>query len=276
VKPLTLCIDNPLGFLVNKKEERVFLDVSFGSQMETVSLDDEMNLKSVGNVTKRDHGVDAVTKSFPIQRVAGDATVTTQRIPASQVTMMDAHLSCVRPDRTMETEALEPHIRTFPSAQCIAAGPTVLLLSFLHCAMSDHDPLRESDTASLRSSTHIDIKHEPTHSPDVHPTEAPQPSIKLLFSFLTPRRKLVLLAPAVASSIAAGGIAPFMTYVVGRSFNAFAAFPLTPNPPQSAKDDLLYGVDLAAIELVALGFAALVMSSFTNSLWIWTGEHNVV
>jgi len=161
----------------------------------------------------------------------------------------------------------------------IAAGLTVLLLllSFLHCAMSNHDPLRESDTASLSSSsTHIDIKHEPTHSPDVHPTEAPQPSIKLLFSFLTPRRKLVLLAPAVASSIAAGGIAPFMTYVVGRSFNAFAAFPLTPNPPQSAKDDLLHGVGLAAIELVALGFAALVMSSVTSSLWIWTGEHNVV
>ena len=160
----------------------------------------------------------------------------------------------------------------------IAAGPTVPpLLSFLHCAMSNHDPLRESDTASLSSSnTHIDIKHEPTHSPDIHSTAAPQPSIKLLFSFLTPRRKLVLLAPAVASSIAAGGIAPFMTYVVGRSFNAFAAFPLTPNPPQSAKDDLLHGVGLAAIELVALGFAALVMSSVTSSLWIWTGEHNLV
>lgn len=108
------------------------------------------------------------------------------------------------------------------------------------------------------------------------PEEPPTPSLKILFSFLTPRRKLVLLTPAIASSITAGGIAPFMTYVVGRSFNAFAAFPLTPNPPQSAKDELLHGVGLAALQLVALGAGALVMSSVTSSLWIWTGEHNVV
>ncbi|KAI6039143.1 P-loop containing nucleoside triphosphate hydrolase protein [Pisolithus marmoratus] len=114
---------------------------------------------------------------------------------------------------------------------------------------------------------------ESTPSP---PEEPPRPSLKLLFSFLTPRRKLVLLTPAVASSITAGGIAPFMTYVVGRSFNAFAAFPLTPNPPQSAKDELLRSVGLAALQLVALGAGALVMSSITSSLWIWTGEHNVV
>ncbi|KAL4066261.1 P-loop containing nucleoside triphosphate hydrolase protein [Scleroderma yunnanense] len=150
------------------------------------------------------------------------------------------------------------------------------LLSPLRCAMSNHDPLPDSDIASPSSSnTHIDMKHEPTHPQDIHAIPSPQPSIKLLFSFLTPRRKLVLLAPAVASSVAAGGIAPLMTYVVGRSFNAFAAFPLTPNPPQSAKDDLLHGVGFAAVELVALGIAALVMSSVTSSLWIWTGEHNV-
>ncbi|KAJ8596855.1 hypothetical protein M405DRAFT_804734 [Rhizopogon salebrosus TDB-379] len=100
--------------------------------------------------------------------------------------------------------------------------------------------------------------------------------MKLLFSFLTPRRKLVLLVPAVLSSVATGGIAPFMTYAVGQSFNAFAAFPLTPNPPQSAKDALLHGVGIAAIELVALSVSALVMSSITSSLWISTGEHNVV
>ncbi|KAI6096138.1 P-loop containing nucleoside triphosphate hydrolase protein [Pisolithus sp. B1] len=108
------------------------------------------------------------------------------------------------------------------------------------------------------------------------PEEPPTPSLKVLFSFLTPRRKLVLLTPAIASSITAGAIAPFMTYVVGRSFNAFAAFPLAPNPPQSAKDELLHDVGLAALQLIALGAGALVMSSVTSSLWIWTGEHNVV
>ena len=54
---------------------------------------------SVGTATKkRHHGVGTVTKSMLTQEVAGDASVTTQRIPASQVTMKDAHLSCVRLD----------------------------------------------------------------------------------------------------------------------------------------------------------------------------------
>ncbi|KAH7906382.1 P-loop containing nucleoside triphosphate hydrolase protein [Hygrophoropsis aurantiaca] len=152
---------------------------------------------------------------------------------------------------------------------------------------NEHD--RESavgpfdSTSSIRSS--LDLKEtinvsssqtlaSPTTS--THDISSPAaPSMKLLFSFLTPRRKLVLLAPAMVSSMVAGGIAPFMTYVVGQSFNAFAAFPLTANPPQSAKDALLRGVGLAALELVALGVGALVMSSITSSLWIWTGEHNV-
>ncbi|PCH37435.1 nucleoside triphosphate hydrolase protein [Wolfiporia cocos MD-104 SS10] len=74
----------------------------------------------------------------------------------------------------------------------------------------------------------------------------------------------------------AGGVAPFMTYVVGQSFDAFANFPTTPNPPESAKSALLHGVGLAAIELVALAFGALVLSSVTSSLWIWTGERNLM
>ena len=54
---------------------------------------------SVGTATKkRHHSVGTVTKSMLTQEVAGDASVTTQRIPASQVTMKDAHLSCIRPD----------------------------------------------------------------------------------------------------------------------------------------------------------------------------------
>lgn len=85
-----------------------------------------------------------------------------------------------------------------------------------------------------------------------------------------------MLTPAIASSVAVGGIAPFMTYVVGHSFNTFAAFPLTPHPSQAAKDALLHGVGLAALQLVALGLGALVMSSVTSGLWISTGEWNVI
>lgn len=152
--------------------------------------------------------------------------------------------------------------------------------------MNNHDPPAEPEL-SVRTSTFssIDIKqHDSDLTPssptasvhDIPSPPLPAPTFKLLFCFLTPRRKLVLLTPAIASSVAAGGIAPFMTYVVGQSFNTFAAFPLTPNPSQEAKDALLHGVGLAALELVALGFGALVMSSVTSSLWIWTGEWNVI
>jgi ATP-binding cassette subfamily B (MDR/TAP) protein 1 len=79
----------------------------------------------------------------------------------------------------------------------------------------------------------------------------------------------------MASSIIAGGIAPFMTYVIGQAFDAFAKYPLTPNPPKADKDALLSGVGFASLELVALAVGALTLSSITSSLWIWLGERNV-
>lgn len=79
------------------KEERAFLGISLSLQTRTISLYNVMNWKSIGAVTtKRTHGVGAVTKNFPIQRVAGDASDHTA-CPVSQVTMRDAHLSCVYP-----------------------------------------------------------------------------------------------------------------------------------------------------------------------------------
>ncbi|KIM63537.1 hypothetical protein SCLCIDRAFT_24203 [Scleroderma citrinum Foug A] len=87
--------NNLLGFLMNKTEKHAFLNVSLSSQMRTISLGDVMNQKSIGNATKRrtmagaamtkkTHGVDAVPKSFPIQRVTGNVMVTTQRIPVTR------------------------------------------------------------------------------------------------------------------------------------------------------------------------------------------------
>ncbi|KAG6814573.1 hypothetical protein H0H92_000101 [Tricholoma furcatifolium] len=102
-----------------------------------------------------------------------------------------------------------------------------------------------------------------------------QPSLRLLFSLLPTRYCLFLLLPAVFSSLIAGGIAPFMTYVVGQTFAAFAQYPLT-NPTQEDKDQLLHGVGIAAIELVALAVGALTLSSITSCLWIWTGERNLL
>jgi ATP-binding cassette, subfamily B (MDR/TAP), member 1 len=67
-----------------------------------------------------------------------------------------------------------------------------------------------------------------------------------------------------------------MTYVVGQTFNAFAQFPLTPNPPQLAKSTLLHNVGIAALELLGLAFGLFALGSLTSSLWIWTGEMNVM
>ncbi|KAG2130150.1 P-loop containing nucleoside triphosphate hydrolase protein [Suillus bovinus] len=132
--------------------------------------------------------------------------------------------------------------------------------------MKNHDPTSDLSIRSIHSASSVSETTSIHDIPNIH--AVPVPSTKLL--------KLVLLTPAVLSSVATGAIAPLMTYAVGQSFNAFAAFPLTPNPPQSAKDALLHGVGIAALELVALSLSALVMSSITSSLWISTGEHNVV
>jgi ATP-binding cassette subfamily B (MDR/TAP) protein 1 len=67
-----------------------------------------------------------------------------------------------------------------------------------------------------------------------------------------------------------------MTLVIGQAFDALAKFPLTPNPPQSAKDTLLHAMGVAAFELIGLAIGSVALSSLMSSLWIWTGEHNVM
>ncbi|KAI5886457.1 uncharacterized protein SCHCODRAFT_02672667 [Schizophyllum commune H4-8] len=92
----------------------------------------------------------------------------------------------------------------------------------------------------------------------------------------SPGDVLCLLLPALLSSIVAGGVAPFMTYVIGQFFNMFAQFPLTPNPPQSAKDALLQAVGISALELLGLAIGSIALGSLTSCFWIWTSERNVL
>lgn len=152
---------------------------------------------------------------------------------------------------------------------------------------NDSDLVYELEVSPRSSVFSSDIKQSPESSHVSIPVEQPQsqsqaqaapltPSIRLLFSLLSRRHLLLLVLPAVLSSLVAGGIAPFMTFVVGQAFDAFAKFPLTPNPPQDAKDRLLRGVGTAALELVGLAVGSLALSSVTSSLWIWAGERNVM
>ncbi|KAF9230265.1 hypothetical protein BU15DRAFT_69341 [Melanogaster broomeanus] len=63
-------------------------------------------------------------------------------------------------------------------------------------------------------------KHSsPAHN--IPPAPSPAPTIRLSFSFLTPRRKIVLLAPAIASSIAAGGAYGQADSVIGLRKQAY-------------------------------------------------------
>ncbi|KAJ7172361.1 P-loop containing nucleoside triphosphate hydrolase protein [Mycena filopes] len=110
---------------------------------------------------------------------------------------------------------------------------------------------------SERSSIYTDAKLSPVDDlpptfPETTPINAPNPSIRLLFSQVSPRHRLLLLTPAIVSSLVAGAIAPFMTLVVGQAFNAFASFPRIRNPPQSAKDTLMHAMAIAAFELMGL------------------------
>jgi len=47
-----------------------------------------------------------------------------------------------------------------------------------------------------------------------------------------------------------GSVAPFMTFVVGQAFDAFA--PITPDPPQAVRDALLLVVCIAVLQLIGL------------------------
>ncbi|TFK31897.1 ABC transporter type 1, transmembrane domain-containing protein, partial [Crucibulum laeve] len=143
-------------------------------------------------------------------------------------------------------------------------------------AISPRSSIYSTTTVDLKNGSKASLPQEFTPA-NAQPARAtPTPSIRLLFSLISRRHLLLLLLPAVISSIISGGIAPFMTYVVGQAFDAFAQFPLTANPPQAAKDALLRGVGIAALELLGLAVGSLALGSLTSSLWIWTGEMNVM
>ncbi len=123
---------------------------------------------------------------------------------------------------------------------------------------------------------HHDLEsQQPPPSTATHENDRPAttltPSIRLLFSLLSRKHRLFLLFPAILSSLVAGGIAPFMTYVVGKAFDAFARYQAS-----FSKHELLKGVNIASLELVALAVASLALGSLTSFLWIWTGELNVL
>ncbi|KAK0504638.1 P-loop containing nucleoside triphosphate hydrolase protein [Armillaria luteobubalina] len=148
--------------------------------------------------------------------------------------------------------------------------------------------LDPSPRASIYSDD--DTKHDFSGSPTISTYEKPvpaspltniiskpqpPPSLRTLFSLITPHRRFCLLFPAIFSSLISGGIAPFMTVAIGQVFNAFATYPAS-NPSQEAKDTLMHNVGIGSLELIGLAIGSLALGSFTSGLWISTGEHNVM
>ncbi|KAJ7302356.1 P-loop containing nucleoside triphosphate hydrolase protein [Mycena albidolilacea] len=111
-----------------------------------------------------------------------------------------------------------------------------------------------------------------------NPAKAPSPASRWpLFSLLSRQQRLFHLAPAILSSVFTGGIAPFMTIVIGHAFDAFSQFstPLAPSEGDP-KELLVHRVGIAALQLVGLALGSFSLSSLTSYLWILTGEHNVL
>ncbi|KAF8802021.1 hypothetical protein BYT27DRAFT_7261468 [Phlegmacium glaucopus] len=67
-----------------------------------------------------------------------------------------------------------------------------------------------------------------------------------------------------------------MIIVAGQAFNAFAQFPSSSSPSAAAKATLLHQVDIACLELIALGVGSAALGSLTPCLWIWVGEINAM
>lgn len=133
-----------------------------------------------------------------------------------------------------------------------------------------HDARSSFSESIKKGSTDLDFSNPslPQYSP-------PKPSTRILYAFCTRRDIIFLILPAAITSVLAGGMAPFMTQVVGQAFDAFSQFPLS-NPSQEAKHSLIRGVGFAALQLVGLAAGQLAFSSVQSSLWIWVGERNVM
>jgi ATP-binding cassette subfamily B (MDR/TAP) protein 1 len=74
--------------------------------------------------------------------------------------------------------------------------------------------------------------------------------------------------------VIAGGVAPFMTLVLGNVFETFAKFCRLQSPSPDDRAQLKHDIAISALELLALAAGALALSSLTSFLWILTGERN--
>lgn len=103
-----------------------------------------------------------------------------------------------------------------------------------------------------------------------------KPSIRLLFSFLTPQDAVLFLVPALLLSIVVGALPTVMSKVIGKAFDEFTAYNPASLPPSSilpsVHHDFLGKILTSVYALLALSAVTLVISTVCVSVWICLGE----
>ena len=167
-----------------------------------------------------------------------------------------------------------------PSLTIDVASPTTLVGDHIYESKT-HTTTLTTLTSTLRahpSAHHMDENFvQPIHPPQPpsEPYVPPQPSFRLLLS-LTARSDAIILVPAVFAAACAAAMPPLMTLVVGLAFDTFAKFPLTSNPSQEARSELLHDMGLVTIYFAAIAAGTFFFSGALSALWIWFGERTVM
>ncbi|CBQ69254.1 related to STE6-ABC transporter [Sporisorium reilianum SRZ2] len=107
-------------------------------------------------------------------------------------------------------------------------------------------------------------------------TSPTKPSIRLLFSFLTPRDVVLLLLPAILCSVVVGMVPTVMSKVVGKAFDAFSSYNPTSQPAAiisaATNHHFLHKILSTVYVLLALSAVTFCISTVSVSAWICLAE----
>ena len=121
------------------------------------------------------------------------------------------------------------------------------------------------DNSSLEKSQSIESNVPVTYT-------SHKPSLRLLFMNAPRGIVFTTLLPACLVSIISGGVAPFMTLVVGQGFQTFSTFSTSAMPDAAV---LTRQIGIVSLELAGLALGSVLLSSVMSALWTRVGEKNV-
>lgn len=109
-----------------------------------------------------------------------------------------------------------------------------------------------------------------------------RPTLGLVFSLSPPKTRWAILGPAILLSIVCGLFPPYMTELIGKSFQAFtdytlavSALDLTPDQRSAAQSALLHSIRNSAIQFLVLAALTFVLATGMVWMWVLNGERVV-